>query len=114
MQQRPIGILPLLYRMWARARYAPLAAKGLVPPEDYERGGVKGRGAVEADVMKFFLNATNNKMTGVDSFLSEDKGCGFADGLCEDTEYGRYNDLVVVDTDRRADISSIDFIKHHR
>ena len=65
-------------------------------------------------MMKFYLNATNNKMTGVDSFLSEDKGCGFADGLCADTEYGRYNDLIVVDTDRRADVSSIDFIKHHR
>ena len=64
--------------------------------------------------MKFYLNSTNNKMTGVDSFLSEDKGCGFADGLCEDTEYGRYNDLIIVDTDRRADVSSVDFIKHHR
>ena len=84
---------------------------GFVPYSEYGSGS---RGAVEADVMKFFLNATNNKMTGVDSFLSEDKGCGFADGLCEDTEYGRYNDLIIVDTDRRADISSIDFIKHHR
>ena len=64
--------------------------------------------------MKFYLNSTNNKLTGADSFLSEDKGCGFADGLCEDTEYGRYNDLIIVDTDRRADVSSIDFIKHHR
>lgn len=64
--------------------------------------------------MKFYLNSTNNKMTGVDSFLSEDKGCGFADWLCEDTEYGRYNDLIIVDTDRRADVSSVDFIKHHR
>ena len=80
----------------------------------YSEYGSGNRGAVEADVMKFYLNSTNNKLTGADSFLSEDKGCGFADGLCEDTEYGRYNDLIIVDTDRRADVSSIDFIKHHR
>ena len=84
---------------------------GFVPYSEYGSGP---RGAVEADVMKFYLNSTNNKMTGMDSFLSEDKGCGFADGLCADTEYGRYNDLILVDTDRRADVSSIDFIKHHR
>ena len=62
---------------------------GFVPYSEYGSGS---RGAVEADVMKFFLKATNNKMTGV--------------------EYGRYNDHIIVGTDRRADNSSI--TKHHR
>ena len=68
-------------------------------------------GLVEADVLKFFLNTTNNQITGVDSFLSEDQNCGFSDGLCADQSWGKYNDIVIVDTDRQADITSVDFIK---
>ena len=67
--------------------------------------------SLEADVLKFFLNRTNNLITGVDSFLSEDQNCGFADGLCADTQWGKYNDILIVDTDRQADVTSVDFIK---
>ena len=68
--------------------------------------------SLEADVLKFFLNRTNNLITGVDSFLSEDQNCGFADGLCADTQWGKYNDIVIVDTDRQADVTSVDFLKN--
>ena len=66
---------------------------------------------MEADVLKFYLNSTNRQISGEDSFLSEDQGCGFADGLCPDTEYGRYNDILIVDSDRQADVTSVDFMK---
>ena len=62
-------------------------------------------------MFKFFLNSTNNQITGVDSFLSEDQKCGFSDGLCADHSWGKYNDIVLVDTDRQADVTSVDFIK---
>ena len=62
-------------------------------------------------MLKFFLNTTNNQITGVDSFLSDDQNCGFSDGLCADQSWGKYNDIVIVDTDRQADITSVDFIK---
>lgn len=68
-------------------------------------------GLVEADVLKFFLNSTDNQITGVDSFLSEDQNCGFSDGLCADQSWGKYNDVLIVDTDRQADITTVDFIK---
>ena len=61
-----------------------------------------------------FLYSENSLLIpkiGVDSFLSEDQSCGFVDGLCSDTSYGRYNDITIVDSERRADVSSVDFIK---
>ena len=69
-------------------------------------------GSVEADVLKFYLNSTSRLISGVDSFLDESQGCGFADGLCSDVDYGRYNDILIIDTDREADVFTIDFIKN--
>ena len=68
--------------------------------------------SVDADVLKFYLNSTNRMIMGVDSFLSESQNCGFDKGLCSDTTYGRYNDIMIVDTDRHSDVMTIDFIKN--
>ena len=40
--QRPIGILPMLYRLWARVRLREAEDLGLAHPSDYEHGGVRG------------------------------------------------------------------------
>ena len=48
LQQRPIGILPLIYRVWARARLRQIEQAGLIDTEQYQWGGVRGRSALEA------------------------------------------------------------------
>ena len=41
--QRPIGILPMLYRLWARVRLREAEDSGCAHPADFEHGGAKGR-----------------------------------------------------------------------
>ena len=48
MGQRPIGILPMVYRLWARVRLHEAEEEGCAHPADFEHGGVKGRSAMEA------------------------------------------------------------------
>ena len=46
MGQRPIGILPMDYRLWARVRLREAEDEGYANPADFEHGGVKGRSAM--------------------------------------------------------------------
>ena len=46
--QRPIAILPMLYRLWARIRLREAEDMGCAHPADFEHGGVRGRSAMEA------------------------------------------------------------------
>ena len=42
------GILPMVYRVWARVRLAYVRARGEVVNEGWEYGGVKGKSALDA------------------------------------------------------------------
>ena len=48
IKQRPIGILPLLYRVWAKARLRQAVRERWVEPQEFEHGGTAGRSASEA------------------------------------------------------------------
>ena len=48
IKQRPIGILPFVHRIWAKARLRQAVRERWVDPEDFEHGGTAGRLAAEA------------------------------------------------------------------
>ena len=48
ISQRPIGILPMIYRLWARVRLGHGLLERWVTHSDFEHGRVKGRSAMEA------------------------------------------------------------------
>ena len=48
----------------------------------------------------------------MDSFLSDERQCSLRDGLCPDEDHRpRSNNVIMVDSNRQADVSSVDFIK---
>ena len=65
--------------------------------------------------MKLFINNTKDGIANfiaVDSFLSDERQCSLRDGLCPDEDHRpRSNNVIMVDSNRQADVSSVDFIK---
>ena len=47
----------------------------------------------------------------MDSFPNDEKQCSLRDGLCSDEDHRRSNNVILVDSNRQADVSSVDFIK---
>ena len=83
-------------------------------PEDRRRSS-----RIEADFVKFVINKTKDGMgniLGVDSFLSGERECSLREGLCEDGDHSRAgaDNIILVDSSRQADVSSVDFIKKRR
>jgi len=97
------------FRIQAKTREDEYAALGVVPP-----GGVMSNG-IEADFVKLFINNTKDGIANfiaVDSFLSDERQCSLRDGLCPDEDHRpRSNNVILVDSNRQADVSSVDFIK---
>jgi len=96
------------FRVQAKTREDEYAALGVVPP-----GGAMSTG-IEADFVKLFINNTKNgfaNFLAVDSFLSDEKHCSLRDGLCSDVDHRRSDNVILVDFNRQADVSTVDFIK---
>ena len=100
------------FRVQAKTREDEYAALGIVPP----MGTRASR--IEADFVKIFINNTSDGVTNfiaVDSFLSDERHCSLRDGLCPDEDHRpRSNNVILVDSNRQADVSSVDFIKKRR
>lgn len=105
----------IYFRVQAKTREDEFAALGFVPSD-----GRKDRG-LGADYVKIFMNTSmavsqkEQTIRAVDAFQSEEYGCTLATGFCEDEKQrGGKQDIVMVWSDRQADVTTVDFVKLRR